>query len=128
MQEKYSDLDPILAKRVRATPYKNLSKIAKLNLASSLKQDFLQHEIFFNSIHTYVENGLQTVYYTLSPDSDRQPAMDQENCSIVLPVQHNLMIQANEVTILNMVCKSTCRPPSTPSSVPAATSTWLSTS
>jgi hypothetical protein len=61
MQEMYSDLDLTMAKRIRATLFKNFNKIAIQDLASLLKDDFLQHEEFLNSIQTYIENRLPTV-------------------------------------------------------------------
>jgi dUTPase len=102
MTEMYSDLDPALAKRVRATLYENLSKIAKTNWVSSLKEDFLNHEDFLNSIQTYYEKGLPTIYYSLNSDSENQPTINQSNCSIVLPVQHDIVLKPHELVILNL--------------------------
>jgi hypothetical protein len=96
MTEMYSDLDPVLAKRVRATLYENLSKIAKTNWVSSLKEDFLNHEDFLNSIQTYYEKGLPTIYYSLNSDSENQPTINQLNSSIVLPVQHDIVLKPHE--------------------------------
>jgi RNase H-like domain found in reverse transcriptase/Reverse transcriptase (RNA-dependent DNA polymerase)/Integrase zinc binding domain len=102
MQKMYSNLDPTLTKRIRATLFENLSKIARSNLLTSLKEDFERHEEFLNSIQSVQVPDHPTVFYSLNPDSEIQPSLNHEHCSVVLPLQHDLVLQPNELAILNL--------------------------
>jgi hypothetical protein len=97
MQELYHNLDKKLAKRIRATLLENYSKIARENLAETLEQEFVQHELLLNNISVPSKNT-STVFYTMNPGSSHGLILREGQCQITVPVHNNIIMEPHETS------------------------------